>query len=243
MGGARRSGSTVSRPGGPWTPTVQRLLHHLHAHGVTWVPEPRGIDASGRDLTTFLPGDVPRYPMPEWVWDVSVLEEAARLLRHTHDASASFDRRGSTWRMAGREPSEVICHNDLGPHNMVFIDGRAAGIIDWDLAAPGPRVWDLAHLAYRLVPLTAEDNPDVPVTDLRWRAARLRLLCERYGTGAHPGAVLQAAAERVAELARFTEEAARAVAPDLAAHPAIYRADLDWLRRTSAALLAEAERP
>ncbi len=33
---------------------------------------------------------------------------------------------------------------NMGP---VFRDGLAVGLIDWDYASPGPRLWDLAHLA------------------------------------------------------------------------------------------------
>ena len=32
------------------------------------------------------------------------------------------------------------------------------------MASPGPRVRDLSYLAYRLVPLTASENPDGPLT-------------------------------------------------------------------------------
>ncbi len=37
---------------------------------------------------------------------------------------------------------------------MVFHQGNLRGLIDFDTASPGPRVWDLAYLAYQLVPFT-----------------------------------------------------------------------------------------
>ena len=52
--------------------------------------------------------------------------------------------------MAAREPVEVICHNEFAPHTCVLRDDRVVGIIDFDYAAPGPRLWDAAfagHLA------------------------------------------------------------------------------------------------
>lgn len=62
LGGAVRVGDTVRRPPGPWTSTVQRLLGHLRDHGLTWVPEPLGVDEQGRDTVGSLPGVAPRYP-------------------------------------------------------------------------------------------------------------------------------------------------------------------------------------
>jgi hypothetical protein len=63
-----RRGQTVHRGAGPWTPTIHRLLEHLHSHGITWLPRPRGLDKQGREVLTYLPGTVPSYPMPPWVW-------------------------------------------------------------------------------------------------------------------------------------------------------------------------------
>jgi hypothetical protein len=42
------------------TATIHRLLRHLHANGVEWVPQPIGLDDDGREIVTFLPGTVPR---------------------------------------------------------------------------------------------------------------------------------------------------------------------------------------
>lgn len=41
----------------------------------------------------------------------------------------------------------------------MFEDGTLTGVIDLDLASPGPRVWDMAYTAYRFVPLTDPANP------------------------------------------------------------------------------------
>lgn len=158
-----RDGDTVHREAGPWTPSVHRLLNHLHSRGITWVPKVRGIDASGHEILSYLPGTVPQYPMPPWVWDEAVLDAAARRLREVHDATVDFDRTGCTWGLDAREPAEVICHNDVAPYNMVFDDKHSlVGLIDFDAAAPGPRMWDLAYLAYRLVPLHHPEYAEVP---------------------------------------------------------------------------------
>lgn len=233
MGGAVRSGDTVRRAAGPWTPTVQRLLAHLRAAGVPGVPAPLGVDDRGRDVTGLVPGDVPAYPLPGWVWRDHVLADAAALLRRVHDASTSFDRAGAVWRLPAREPAEVICHSDTSPDNMVFRDGRLVALIDWDTAAPGPRAWDLAYLAYRLVPLgpAGADPGPVPLAE---RRRRLDLLCRAYG-GVAPRAVLDVVPVRLRALARFTRDRADGDAR-LLGHVALYLDDAAWVESRAAAL-------
>ena len=152
-----RVGDTVVRTAGPWTPTVQLLLEHLRRRGFDRAPRPLGVEGA-REVLEYLPGTVPRYPMPAWMWAEPVLADAARLLRRWHDASADFAAVDAIWQQPAREPAEVVCHNDWSPHNLVFADGRVTGVIDVDMASPGPRVWDVAYLATRLVPL-AQDHP------------------------------------------------------------------------------------
>jgi hypothetical protein len=77
VGGAVRAGDTVRRTGGAWTPTVQRLLHHLRDQGLTWVPEPFGTDDAGRDTVSYLPGIVLNTDLPDWVWADDVLTDPA----------------------------------------------------------------------------------------------------------------------------------------------------------------------
>ncbi|WP_369828729.1 phosphotransferase [Cryobacterium sp. M91] len=38
-----------------------------------------------------------------------------------------------------------MCLNDVDPYNMVFQDGHITGLIDVEMASPGPRIWDLAR--------------------------------------------------------------------------------------------------
>jgi aminoglycoside phosphotransferase (APT) family kinase protein len=221
MGRVVRAGATVRREAGPWTETVQDLLRHVRARGVTWVPEPLGLDEQGREVVGFLEGDVPSYPLPEWVWSESVLADAGRRLRELHDATLDFPREDRTWRLAAHEPVEVICHNDFAPYNLVFRDGELVGAIDFDTASPGSRVWDLAYVAYRLVPLTAPGNPDGrPGTD---RRGRLERLCTAYG-GLTPAAVLAAVPLRLDDIAAFS------AGRGLDRHAELYRADAAHLR-------------
>jgi hypothetical protein len=141
MSAVVRRGGFVHRRAGPWTPTIHRLLEHLRSRGVEWLPRPVGMDEGGREVLTFMPGTVPAYPMPEWVWADAVLDTAGRWLALVHQAGADFDTRGAVWQLPTREPADVVCLNDVAPYNMVFDDqGQRAGWIDVDTASPGPRV-------------------------------------------------------------------------------------------------------
>ena len=148
MGPVSRRGDEVLRTAGPWTPNVHRLLQLCADSGIEEIPRPLGYTEDGRERLSYLPGTVPAYPMPEWVWTSEVLDDAAHLLRRLHDASLPLAAVPDGWRSPVRQPAEVVCHNDFAPYNLVFDDGRLVGVIDFDYCSPGPRLWDLAYLAY-----------------------------------------------------------------------------------------------
>jgi len=230
MAGAVRVGDSVHRDAGPWTATIHRLLRHLHDHGVNWVPQPRGLDQDGREVVTYLPGTVPQDPMPHWVWADAVLTAAAERLTAVHGATSGFDVEDGVWQLPVRQPVEVVCHNDFVPYNFVFDnDHTLIGVIDWDTASPGPRVWDLAYLAYRLVPLSDPANPDGLASDLPERRRRLALLSHAYGHGLTPAGVAATAIARLHDLAAFTTARAAAGATHVADHVQLYRDDAAWL--------------
>jgi aminoglycoside phosphotransferase (APT) family kinase protein len=63
----------------------------------------------------------------------------------------------------------------LAPWNLVINEDQWA-FIDWDLAAPGSRLWDLAYAIHGFVPLTA--NTTYQRSDA---SHRLRLMADGYG--------------------------------------------------------------
>jgi hypothetical protein len=210
-----RVGDTVRRAAGPWTPAVHALLRHLRANGFRRAPEPLGVDRQGREVLTLLPGQVATYPLPNFVWSDDTLVAVARLLAEYHDATVWFvPPAGAVWQWPAHQPAEVVCHNDVAPYNLLFQQGRPTGLIDFDTASPGPRVWDLAYAAYRFVPLTDPANPDAPYPGSAEQARRLACLCAAYGAPSiRPADVLDTAVARLRELVGFILDAAAAGDP------------------------------
>ena len=151
--------------------------------GFDGVPLPIGIDQDGRERLVFIEGEVPLSPYPEWSQSDTALASIARLLRGLHDAGRGFDCQNLTWPDALADPAggTLVCHNDVCPENVVFRDGIAIALLDFEFAAPGRPVYDLAHLARLCVPI--EDDFDQ--ARLGWRPAdrpaRLRLVADAYG--------------------------------------------------------------
>ena len=78
----------------------------------------------------------------------------------------------------------VICHNDVCLENVVFRNGKAVALLDFDFAAPGRPLFDLAQLLRMCVPLDADQN----TARLGWtpadRIERVRLGADAYGLSA-----------------------------------------------------------
>lgn len=227
-----RSGDAVHRPATAAAPTIHRLLRHLNDQGFDGAPQPLGFDAEGREVLSFLSGEVheslaPGLRTPE------LLTSAAELLRRLHDAGTTFlaapeDR----WQMPSRTPAEVVCHGDTAPYNCVVRDGRAVGFIDFDTAHPGPRVWDLAYAVYRFAPLHAPTNPD-SFGDPREQGRRAAAFCFAYGRRAD-ARLLDAVTERLEALIAYMREQAEQGSAAFQAHIAdghidLYETDIAYL--------------
>ena len=131
----------------PWwnaRPRAPRALHtHLRAleeHGFDAAPTPVRLIPDGREQLAFIPGDVALPPFPRWVMTETALRSVGTLPRRLHEASAAIAVDTSVeWPrdLADPEGGPTLCHNDGCPENVVFRDGRAAALVDFDLAAPG----------------------------------------------------------------------------------------------------------
>jgi aminoglycoside phosphotransferase (APT) family kinase protein len=166
-----RIGHTVRRPVGERAGFVHALLRWLEEQG--WAGSPRflGLDERGREVLSFVDGEVAWEPARRVaVASEPALVRLAELVRELHDLTA-----GTPLAAGG----EVVCHNDLSPKNTVYRDTGHGWVpvafIDWDLAAPGERIHDVAHVCWQYLHLGPE------VTDVTTAAWRLRLVCDAYG--------------------------------------------------------------
>lgn len=189
-GAVVRSGGFVLRPANPFTPTIHRFLIALRASGFDGASLPVGTDPDGRERLEFIPGDVPFPPYPAWAQAEDALASVAVLMRSFHRASAGLAPDGE-WSDEmldpGPLPSQgnvIVCHNDVCLENVVFRQGEAVALLDFDFAAPGRPVYDLVQFARMCVPV---DDP-VSAGALGWhdadRPSRLRVVADAYGLDA-----------------------------------------------------------
>lgn len=192
VGAVARAGSLVSRPTSPHSSTIHRFLRHVRMRGFHGASAPVAL-LGDREHLAFISGDVALPPYPPWSQSDEVLASIARLLRRLHDASVDFRWEEGTWSDEMAEPAPaalsstaadiVVGHNDVCLENVVFRDGVAVALLDFDFAAPVRRVWDLAMFARMCVPIDDPWNAE----RLGWRPSdlpgRLDLICDAYGLG------------------------------------------------------------
>jgi len=165
-----RHGDTVRRNPGDRADFVHELLRHFEQRGWRGAPRLLGVDEQGFEVLTFLDGYVAWESATDLVSSVESLAEVARLVRQFHDLTAGTPLAGD---------QEVVCHNDLSPKNTVYRDGREGmrplAFLDWDIAAPGARIHDVAHMCWQYLDLGPA------VDDLAATSRRMRLMCDAYG--------------------------------------------------------------
>jgi hypothetical protein len=230
-----RIGDTVHRRAGPWTPAVHALLAHLHRVGFNAAPEAIGMDAQGRAVLSFIPGEMhPGWPdpLPQWMFEDEVtLIAAASLLRRYHDSLDGFvPPPNAQWRFVAPGAHELICHNDWSPGNALFRGHIPIVMLDWDSAGPGSRAWDLASSAYWWVPL----NPRITPPSLADKAARFAVFCDAYGARITRQDVVDTLVELLPVQAGVIHKGADAGDPGFAKlagwnMPAVLREDADRL--------------
>ncbi|GAA1331693.1 phosphotransferase [Catellatospora bangladeshensis] len=130
-----------------------------------------GLDEQGREVLTFVDGYVAWQSPTDRVNSTESLVQVARLVRRFHDLTAGTPLAGD---------QEVVCHNDLSPKNTVYRDGGRGlllpvAFLDWDIAAPGARIHDVAHMCWQYLDLGPA------VDDLATTSHRLRVMCDAYG--------------------------------------------------------------
>jgi aminoglycoside phosphotransferase (APT) family kinase protein len=150
---------------GPSAPFVHKLLRYLEEVGFDEAPRLLGIDERGREVLSFVGGDVPHDHGGYRLSDARLTRVAA-LTRRFHDATV-----GSV--LAAE--AEIVAHNELGPHNTVFVGDEPVAFIDWDDAAPGTRLFDLSNAVWSFANIGEDGGPVGEQARLIW------LMCDAYG--------------------------------------------------------------
>jgi hypothetical protein len=210
-GAVFRRDEIVDRPAQAHASAIHRFLEALPEHGFTGAPKPVGLSA-GREQLTYLPGDVALQPYPAWSMTEAALASVGALLRRFHHASSAIPLEPHVpWARDLADPhgGTMLCHSDACVENVVFRDGEAYGLIDFDMAAPGRPLWDVAMAARYWVPMldpeTAAHFPSYTGLD---PFRRLRILADGYGMSAADRAELLTAIDEVTVVER-AELAAR----------------------------------
>lgn len=233
-----RAGNTVRRIPGKWTSSVHALLKHLRTRGFFSAPEPLGFDEKGREILSFIEGEVGLYTLTPAARSNAALVSAAKLLRTYHDATVDFvSSYHGDWQLDNHPPLEVICHGDYAPYNCVYSKDKVIGMLDFDMAHPGSRIWDVAYAVYRFAPITAPDNQDGYGT-CQEQVERVKLFCDAYHLREREN-LIPTVLERISALLDFLYSRANAgntIYQKFVAegHDQVYLHDLDYIRNNQA---------
>ena len=186
-----RVGGTVLRPTAPCRRATHALLAHLAAVGFDGAPRVLAAGPS-TEMLTYIDGQAAVPPLAGDMLTDAALVSVADLLRRYHAAASSFDPAGYSWPrpIPARFRTGLVSHNDVHPANLVFRDGRAVALIDFDWAGPGSAAWDFATAARNWAPL----QPDRDIADSRQGRA-----LERFRIFLHASGLPRAGRRQVAE--------------------------------------------
>lgn len=179
--GVVRIGNTVRRPHQPQSYAIAAYLDHLERQGFEGAPRYLGRDSSGRDVLTFIEGDVAGASIEDRFLGDTLLESVARLVHDLHEAADGYRPVEEPFpEPANDDTIEVVGHLDVTPQNVVVRDGLAVGLVDFDLAGETTRFRDAYNAAMHWVPLRAPEDMTVEF-ELASQLRRLRIFADASG--------------------------------------------------------------
>ncbi len=179
--GVVRIGDTVRRPHQPQSYAIAAYLDHLERQGFAGSPRYLGRDSSGRDVLTYLEGDVAGASIESRFLGDELLVSVARLVHELHEAASGYRPVEEPFPQGpADERAEVVGHLDVTPQNVVVREGVAFGLVDLDLAGETTRFRDAYNTAMHWVPLRAPQDVTVGF-DLAAQLRRLRLFADASG--------------------------------------------------------------
>jgi hypothetical protein len=211
--GIVRVGTTVRRLPKGNAAFVHDLLLFLEDQDFPFAPRFLGMDEQDREILSYLEGEI--WPDSGSSLPDNLLEQAARVIRRYHDATA-----GSSLAQG----HEIVAHHELGPHNTIFHEGRLVGFIDWDDAVPGTRLRDLANAVYNYVDVSHWANQSALE-----QARRISLMGTAYGWD-DPLAIVNDFEADLQQALRNHEQAGRTGAIK------VFAEEVNWMQQRTQAL-------
>lgn len=162
-----RTNDVVQR--GPMSAYSVQLLRFLAEREWRYAPRVVSADESC-SVVSFVDGEAAlSWDAQRRIGEPTALVAVATMVRELHDLTAG------TPLATG---AEVACHNDLDPRNTIYRWDAGpvvpVAFIDWDLAGPGARVHDLAHVCWTFSGLRLEADADLV-------KRQIRTVVEAYG--------------------------------------------------------------
>ncbi len=154
-------GNTVHRTKSANHNFVHTLLQFLQKKNFSYSPKFLGINEQGQEILSFIQGEVPRRK----ILTDNQLILSIKILRAFHDCASLSDLCNG---------HETICHNDFASWNVIFQNEEPVGMIDFDEAAPGRRIDDVAYFIWTFLDL---GNEEFTTED---QIRKTNMLCETY---------------------------------------------------------------